>query len=82
MNCRHISTRDKDTYATAASLTEFLLTRRDRQTLLEFGQYANKAGWDAALSKHYHIDSVPDLQRDWQQWVRQPSKLASQATAS
>ena len=71
MNCRSISARDKDKYAIAASLTQFLLARGDRPTLLEFGQFANKAGWDAALSKYYRIDSVPGLQRDWQQWVRQ-----------
>ena len=70
LNCRNISTRDKEVYAIAASLTQFLLTRGDRSTLLEFGQYAGKAGWDAALSRYYHIVSVPDLQRDWQQWAR------------
>jgi hypothetical protein len=70
-----IASRDKVAYATAASLTEFLLTRRDKRTLLEFGQHANKAGWDAALSKYYRIDSTADLQRSWQQWVQQSIAL-------
>jgi hypothetical protein len=71
LNSPNIATRDKTAYATASSLAAFLLTRGDKPTLLEFGQYANKAGWDAALSKYYRINSTADLQRSWQQWVQQ-----------
>jgi hypothetical protein len=71
----NMASRDKTAYATASSLTAFLLSRGDKLTLLEFGQYANKAGWDAALSKYYRIRSTADLQRSWQQWVHQSPSL-------
>jgi hypothetical protein len=71
LNSPNIDTRDKTAYVTASSLTAFLLSRGDKPTLLEFGQYAHKAGWDAALHKYYRIDSTADLQRSWQQWVQQ-----------
>ena len=71
LNSPNITSRDKTSYATASSLTEFLLTRGDKRSLLEFGQYAHKAGWDAALRKYYRIASTSDLQRSWQQWVQQ-----------
>jgi hypothetical protein len=71
LNSPTIASRDKAAYAAAASLTEFLLTRGDKRTLLEFGQHAGKAGWDAALRQYYRINSAADLQRSWQQWVQQ-----------
>ena len=58
-------------FATASSLTEFLLTRGDKRTLLEFGQYANESGWAAALRKYYQIASPAELQRSWQRWIQQ-----------
>jgi hypothetical protein len=70
LNSPTIAARDKAAYTAAASLTEFLMTRGDRRTLLAFGQDANKTGWDAALHKHYGIANTAALQRSWQQWVQ------------
>lgn len=77
LNCRTISGNQKDVYAVASSLTEFLLTRGDRATLLEFGQEANRVGWDAALRKYYQFASVSDLQTAWQQWAQRSSLRSS-----
>lgn len=71
LNSPNLNARDATAYATASSITEFLLTRGDRHTLLEFGQYAGERGWDAALARYYRIPSTADLERSWQQWVRQ-----------
>jgi hypothetical protein len=71
LNSPNMATRDKTAYATASSMTEFLLTRGDKRTLLEFGQYANQAGWDAALNKYYRLNGTAALQRNWQQWLQQ-----------
>lgn len=73
LNSPNVASRDQAAYATASSLTEFLLTRSNQRTLLEFGQHANQAGWDAALSKYYRINNTADLQRSWQQWIQQQS---------
>lgn len=70
-NLQNIAGQDKQAYAVASSLTQFLLTRGDQRTLLEFGQHARQDGWDAALRKCYRIRTVPDLQRAWQEWVQQ-----------
>jgi hypothetical protein len=77
LNCRTIAARRQDDYTVASSLTEFLLSRGDRQRLLEFGQSANRAGYDAALSKFYGINNTPDFQRAWQEWVKRSSHPAS-----
>ena len=68
----NIAARDKQAYAVAASLIDFLLARNaDKQVLLEFGQQGNKAGWDAALQKFYGIRDVNQLQAEWQRSLAQ-----------
>ena len=41
-NSQNIAGQDKQAYAVASSLTQFLLTRGDQRTLLEFGQQARR----------------------------------------
>jgi hypothetical protein len=67
----NISTHDKAAYATASSITEFLLSRGDKHTLFEFGLHGTQSGWDTALERFYRIRSTAHLQRAWQQWVKQ-----------
>ncbi len=72
LTATNIAAHDKQSYAVAASLIDFLLSRNDdKQTLLEFGQHGNKAGWDAALQKYYGFRDVTRLQSHWQQWLAQ-----------
>ncbi|MBI3465541.1 MAG: hypothetical protein HY000_21185 [Planctomycetes bacterium] len=56
-------------YATAASLTEFLLAQGDRARFLSFVEDAGQGGWDRALAQHYRIASVRELQQRWQSWA-------------
>jgi hypothetical protein len=66
-----IDAADKPTYAAAASLTEFLLTRADRATLLEFGAHCRTDPLDLALSRFYRLPRIEQLQAEWQDWVSQ-----------
>ena len=59
---------DRIGYTVAASLTEFLLSRRDKSTLVRFAQEA-RADLPSALRAHYQISSVADLKVQWQTWV-------------
>ena len=69
------------TYAVAASLTEFLVSMRDKKTFVQFGASAREIGWDAALQKYYRIDDIDALQLAWQSWVssRPSDQLAYRA---
>jgi hypothetical protein len=60
---------DGDRYAAAESLVSYLLTLKDRQTLLRFGDEGQRSGWDAALRAYYNIDNVGQLERAWQAWL-------------
>ncbi|MHB8901470.1 MAG: hypothetical protein ACYC6Y_22190 [Thermoguttaceae bacterium] len=60
---------DKKTYAVAVSVTEYLLTRADRPTFVEFAAAGQRSGWDRALQDFYRIDSVSSLQQAWQAWA-------------
>lgn len=72
-----ITASDKATYATASSLTEFLLSRADKQTLLQFAVAGQKNGWDQALQQAYRIGSIGELQTAWQAWVTNSMKVAN-----
>lgn len=65
----NVSSQDQAAYAVSASLTEMLLSLGNRQTLLEFGQSADRLGCNAALKRHYGIQDVAQLQTDWQRWL-------------
>ena len=60
---------DRVGYTVAASLTEFLLSRGDKTTLISFAQAA-QTDLAGALRMHYRIRSVADLQAEWQTWLR------------
>lgn len=70
---------DQRAYATATSLTEFLLTHGDRQTLLRFAVAGKKSGWAEALQQHYRITGVGALQEAWQNWAAAQSSSAAHA---
>jgi hypothetical protein len=56
-------------YSLASSLVEYLLTRGDRSTLLDFAIEGRRRGWDAAIEHYYKIDSVAALQEAWRAWA-------------
>ena len=69
MGAAHISASDVEAYAVCSSLTDFLLTRGDRQTFLRCAADGAKSGWDGALERHYGLAGVSELQAAWQGWA-------------
>lgn len=66
---------DESGYAVATSLTELLLERGSRETLLQFTEQAMLQGWPTALRKHYAIRNVAELQREWETSLKQQATL-------
>ena len=74
----NISSHDQSAYAVCATLTDMLLARSGKETLIKFGQTGQQLGWDRALRQHYGIHDVGQLQADWQLWVTRatsPSRM-------
>ncbi len=73
-----LTTSDAAGYATAASVTEFLLSCADKPTFLRFALQGESLGWDAALWENYRIRNIGELQSQWQDWARrQPTQSSS-----
>ncbi|MBW3600125.1 MAG: hypothetical protein KY475_22985 [Planctomycetes bacterium] len=77
-----ISAHDQQTYAVAASVTEFLLTQGDKETLLKFARSGKANGWSQALQMHYGIDGVSSLEKAWRAWQTQRSGAARVASTT
>ena len=69
LESNRISAGNQSAYAVASSLVQYLLTLDDRATLLDFAVEGDRLGWDRAASKNYGVDTVGQLQREWQNWV-------------
>jgi hypothetical protein len=69
-----IASIDDTGYAASESLVAYLLTKGDKQTLLQFAAEARNSGWDAALAGFYNIAGVGQLQRDWQAWLTEATR--------
>lgn len=65
----YLNTADRAALTAAPSLIEYLITRGDEPTVIAFVLDGASSGWDAALSKHYQIQDVAQLQTQWQTWV-------------
>jgi hypothetical protein len=73
-----ISPDDQSAYTLAASVTEYLLARGDKQTLLAFALDGKETGFDRALREHYGIGSVDELETAWRAWAkRRPGQYAA-----
>lgn len=64
-----IDASDQATYATATSITNYLLSKADTDTLLQFARSGQESGWDAAVKQYYGIATVSELQTAWQKWA-------------
>jgi len=60
---------DESSYAASTSLVSYLLTLGDEQTILKFARDGQAFGWDSALRTHYQIDSLQQLQTEWEAWL-------------
>jgi len=65
----NISPDDAEAYAVASSVVDFLLSRGDNATLLEFAADARTQGWDHSLEQHYQLNGVADLSNRWRTWL-------------
>jgi len=55
-------------YATAESVTLYLLENGGAKKFLSFVEDGTRVGWDAALRRHYKINEMR-LQENWEAWV-------------
>ena len=60
---------DEYSYAAATSLVSFLLSRGDAQSVVRFAEDGQRGDWDAALRAHYGIESLDELQTEWEAWL-------------
>jgi hypothetical protein len=74
-----IAPADQAAYSVAASVTDFLLARGDKPTLLRFAVSGKQSGWDRALRQHYGLAGMADLERAWQAWASRPSRRLARA---
>jgi len=68
-----ISSVDSASYAVASSVAEYLCTLSSEPKFLQFAIDGKRIGWDQALRTHYKLESVEQLQRQWQEWVLRSS---------
>ncbi len=73
----NIAAQDHASYAACTSLAAYLLTKKDKATLLAFGQAGRQTDWPTALRRHYDIDDIEELQTAWQSWLIAQTKTAA-----
>lgn len=82
LNARVITPGDAASYSVAASLTRYLLSRKDKTTFLTFARDGMRDGWERAVRAHYGISTVGNLQAGWQAWsARKPVATAAVLSA-
>jgi len=69
-------------YAQGYSVSEFLVTKSNRQVFLNFLGTAMQTGWDQALRTHYGYPSIESLEDAWLLSLRQTKKPATVLAAS
>jgi hypothetical protein len=69
LNRSSVTGGDYEAYAIAESLTNFLITRADKPTLVEFARDSAAGNTLDALRSHYRFRSIEDLETAWQKWA-------------
>lgn len=69
--------RQRVYYGQSAALVRWLVARRDTNTFVMFVDDCRRLGTDAALDRHYGIDSIAGLERAW----REPAPISDLARA-
>lgn len=77
-----IPSHDKAAYSVAASVTHYLLSKKDKPTFIAFAAESKEDGLDAALHDRYGIGSLTDLQGQWEAWVTRAAKYRSHVNRS
>jgi hypothetical protein len=65
LSSKRVHSDDQEAYALAATVTELLLERGNRQKLLGFGELVGKEGLDRALNQCYGIGGAAELELLW-----------------
>jgi hypothetical protein len=82
LNDHLLSSSDQASYAAAASLTEYLLSRGDHTTFFAFAIEGKRDGWDDALRQRYRIRDVAALQAAWRAWLAPRVTSATRAVTA
>jgi len=61
------TSRQRVFYGQSAALVRWLIARRDAATFIRFLDHAADVGMDAALSRHYGIDSLASVSSAWKE---------------
>ena len=68
-------------YAEGYSVTDFLVSRSDRATFLNFVAQGSRGDWDGAVRTFYRFNNVEELEYAWVQHARQKRQAAPPSTA-
>ncbi len=73
---------DREGYAAAASVAQFLAGLGEKPKVIEFARAGQQNGWDHAAHDCYGVRDLAELQAQWQKWVSNRSvQDTSQASA-
>jgi hypothetical protein len=73
---------DAETYAAAASFTQFLASHGGKSLVLDFAKSGRHGDWDQAARDCYRARDVADLQARWQTWIRETTTQSAARTAA
>jgi len=76
LTAESVHSDDQEAYALCASVTDLLLARGDKSTLLRFGQLAEQAGLERALSQCYGFRDIAELELAWRSWVTASAQIS------
>jgi hypothetical protein len=65
LTAQHVHSNDQEAYTLAATATELLLERGNRQKLLQFGELVRQTDLDGALNQCYGIAGLAELEQLW-----------------
>ena len=79
---KKIAHTDREGYAVAASVAQFLAGLGGKPKVIEFAKAGQQGGWDQAAHSCYGVRDVAELQAQWQSWVSdRAAQDTSQASA-
>jgi hypothetical protein len=82
LEAKNITPDDQESYAVAASLTEYLLAHAGRAELLRFAVAGKQEGYDQALRDHYGIEGVKVLAEQWRNWAGLNARISKASPKS
>lgn len=62
-------------YGQSVALTSWLIQKSNPARFADFIEELQKQGIEDALRKHYQIEGIHGLQREWDQWVEKPEAM-------